>query len=401
MTVGPMSRDGILVLLACMILTLALGSVHAFSIFLETLEGRFDVSRSEVSLIYSFSLVCITIAVLFGHLIFNHLHSVLLVSLIALTSAAGCALAAQATNLHMIWLGYSVMFGTANGLGYGFALQCSAQANPNTKGFSMGCVTATYALGAALVPIPFELLLHRGGFTLAMNGLAIAMLIILPFIIYLLLKGKGVLKVPKPTKKGISPRQRFLVVKLWLGYGTAVAAGLMIMGHATGIAKAGGLDAEEVVYAPIIIALFNMLGSLLGGWFADQTTVRQSVMAFPGLSVISLIIIIYFGGGVVTVCGLALIGLAYGATIVAYPAAVATVFGVGAGVRVYGQVFTAWGAAGLIAPWFAGVLFERTENYNMALVAAASVGVVSVLIACLLPTDRAIISDGTEQSIKI
>ena len=391
---GSISRNGILVLLACMILTLALGSVHAFSIFLENLEVRFDVSRSEVSLIYSFSLACITVAVLFSHLIFKHFNPVLLVTLISLTSAAGCALAAQATNLHMIWLGYSVLFGGANGLGYGFALQCSAQANPDIKGFSMGCVTATYALGAALAPIPFEILLNRGGFTLAMNGLAIAMLIILPSIVYFLVKGKAVLEVIKLKKKSISSRQQWLVVKLWLGYGTAVAAGLMIMGHATGIAKSGGLDTQQVVYAPIIIALFNMFGSLVGGWFTDQTTVRQSIMVFPALSVISLIVIIYFGGGVVTVCGLALIGFTYGATIVAYPAAVATMFGVISGARVYGQIFTAWGMAGLFAPWFAGVLFERSGNYKIALIAAAVVGAISVVISHFLPGDRDIIPGG-------
>ena len=395
---GSISRNGILVLLACMILTLSLGSVHAFSIFLENLEGRFDVSRSEVSLIYSFALASITVSVLFGHLIYNYLHPVLLVLLIAITAATGCALAAQAMNLHMIWLGYSVLFGGANGLGYGFALQCSAQANPQIKGLSMGCVTATYALGAALAPVPFEILLNQGGFTLAMNGFAIAMLIISPFVAYLLVKGKAVLKVTTPKENRISPRQRWLIVKLWLGYGTAVAAGLMIMGHATEIAKAGGIDDQKVVYAPIIIALFNMLGSLVGGWFSDQATVRQNVMAFPALSVISLIIITVFGGDLLTVCGLALIGFAYGATIVAYPAAVATLFGVVSGVHVYGRIFTAWGMAGLFAPWFSGVLFERFGNYQMALATAAVVGVASVAIAHFFPADSSRIPDGEEKN---
>lgn len=394
MAMGPSSRNGILVLLACMILTLALGSVHAFSIFLDNLEERFDVSRSEVSLIYSFALASITVSVFFGHHIYNRLHPVLLLSLIILISSAGCVLSAEAPNLYIVWLGYSVLFGGANGLGYGFALQCSAQANPSIKGLSMGCVTATYALGAALAPVPFEILLNRGGFTLAMNGLAIAMLIISPFVVYLLVKGKAILKVTEPKENNIVPGQRWLIVKLWFGYGTAVAAGLMIMGHATGIAKSGNIDDQQVVYAPIIIALFNMFGSLVGGWFSDKVTIRKSLMAFPALSIASLIIISLFGGSLVTVCGLALIGFTYGATIVAYPAAVVTLFGVVSGVRVYGRVFTAWGMAGLFAPWFAGVLFEHFGNYQIALATAASVGVVSVMIAYSLPTESGNIPDG-------
>ena len=98
-----------------------------------TLEGRFNASRSDVSLIYSFALASITVSVLFGHFIYNRLHPVLLVSLILLFAAAGCAIAAQATNLQMAWLGYSVFFGSANGFGYGFALKFSAQSNPDIK----------------------------------------------------------------------------------------------------------------------------------------------------------------------------------------------------------------------------------------------------------------------------
>lgn len=50
------------------------------------------------------------------------------------------------------WLGYSVVFGTANGFGYGYALQIAAQTNPEKKAFSMGIVTACYVLGAAVFP---------------------------------------------------------------------------------------------------------------------------------------------------------------------------------------------------------------------------------------------------------
>ena len=120
----------------------------------------------------------------------------------------------------------------------------------------MGCVTATYALGAAVAPVPFKLLLNLGGFTSAMNGLAITLLIILLPVTFLVVKGKAQLKLSKFEKHSNLKQKRWLIVKLWLGYGTAVATGLMTMGHATGIARAGGLNEQLVVYAPIVIAIF-------------------------------------------------------------------------------------------------------------------------------------------------
>ena len=40
----------------------------------------------------------------------------------------------------MVWVGYGVMFGAANGLGYSFALQYSALAIPAFRGAAMGLV---------------------------------------------------------------------------------------------------------------------------------------------------------------------------------------------------------------------------------------------------------------------
>ncbi len=381
-------RNGFLVLIACMVLMLVLGSVHAFSVFLEPLEARFDASRAEVSMTYSLALACLTVGVLFGHLIFGRLRPALLILLICLLAAAGAVLAAQARSLPMVWLGYSVLFGAANGLGYGFALQISAQANPRRKGVAMGLVTACYALGAAIAPVPFKALLDGFGFAGAMMGLAVVLAAVAPLVAGLLAKAKAELKVSLAAEDKGHAANRGLTVKLWLGYGTAVAAGLMAIGHATGIARASGLGDGLVLAAPIVIAVFNMLGSSLGGWIADRATVRQMLMAFPALSATALFALALMDSGLAVLFGLAVIGFTYGAIIAVYPAAVASLFGAVAGVRIYGRVFTAWGTAGLFAPWFAGLLYERFGDYRMALTVAGCAGLVSLAAAWSVPVHK-------------
>ena len=44
------------VLLAASLVSMVLGSIHGFSVFLDPIEARFDTSRATASLIYSFSL---------------------------------------------------------------------------------------------------------------------------------------------------------------------------------------------------------------------------------------------------------------------------------------------------------------------------------------------------------
>jgi len=81
---------------------------------------------------------------------------------------------------------------------------------------------------------------------------------------------------------------------------------------------------------------------------------------------------------------LSVIGFAYGGTIAAYPAAIAKLFDVKDIAKIYGRVFTAWGCAGLLGPWLAGYLFDISKDYHLALLAAASFGLVSILAMILL-----------------
>ena len=77
-------------------------------------------------------------------------------------------------------------------------------------------------------------------------------------------------------------------------------------------------------------------------------------------------------------------GMSYGALIAAYPAAVVVAAGPDAAPRIYGQVFIAWGVAGLCAPWLAGYLFDRHESYELAIGVACLLALASVNIAWLL-----------------
>jgi OFA family oxalate/formate antiporter-like MFS transporter len=71
--------------------------------------------------------------------------------------------------------------------------------------------------------------------------------------------------------------------------------------------------------------------------------------------------------------------LAYGALIAVYPFAIAEYFGETLGPKVYGQVFTAWGFAGLAGPWLAGKLYDLTGAYQFALATAGGIAIISMV----------------------
>jgi OFA family oxalate/formate antiporter-like MFS transporter len=107
----------------------------------------------------------------------------------------------------------------------------------------------------------------------------------------------------------------------------------------------------------------------------------------PLLTVSALILIHQAPSPWAVLAGLVVAGFAYGASIAIYPYAILQVYG-DSGPRVYGQVFTAWGAAGLAGPWLAGELFQLSGDYRLPIVVAALFALASAAMVRRLPLSR-------------
>lgn len=376
------------VLVGSVLLMLVLGSVHAFSVFLEAMETAFDISRASSSITYSLALIILTILVLNGHHFFRRLTSSQLAIVVCLVASAGCLLAAFASHIVMVWIGYGVLFGAANGLGYAYALQFSAQANSHFGGSAMGLVTASYGLGAAVAPLPLYALLNEYGFQGGMIGLSIILLAIGPIVAFLFAQSRRNLIVDSTTTTPATAVSTNDLVRLWVAYGTAVFSGLMVIGHATGIAKSVGLTTDQLYLAPMVIALANVLGSLLGGYLLDKLGTKKLLSSVAFISTLALFSMPIWPAPLVTLLALGVVGFSYGATIAAFPAAISNSYGSVDGIRVYGKVFTAWGTAGLIAPWSAGILYEWTGGYAVTILLAALFGIISIAAVLRLPQGK-------------
>lgn len=384
----PHRPQGTWVTLASMVLASVLGSVHAFSVFLEPMENYFQTSRSQVSLTYSFALLSLTVGVLLGHRFYSLLRPASFSIAVCGLALIGTLIAASATHIIMVWLGYSLLFGLANGLGYGFALQISAQSNLENKGFVMGLVTASYALGSVLSPWPLAFVLNSFGLMLAMLSLTLALFVIMPVVSGLLYWSQAQLHISPPDHKQSPRLNQHVIFFFWLAYGLAVMAGLMAIGHATAIAEQAGLNGQLILIAPSVLALFSMSGSLLGGWMADRISFKVTLTVLPLLSALSLALLALFLVDISVLFGLGVTGFAYGAIISIYPAAIATRFGAVEGVRIYGKVFIAWGIAGFVGPWLAGSLYDLNGDYRLALIIASIAGLGSALVVLTLLNEK-------------
>jgi OFA family oxalate/formate antiporter-like MFS transporter len=159
---------------------------------------------------------------------------------------------------------------------------------------------------------------------------------------------------------------------LWLGFLLGSASGLMAIGHAAGIVVAYGGGPVEVAVGTALIAAGNAAGRLAAGWLSDFLSIRRILTSVGLLCAAALFALVPAASTLTALLVLATVGSAYGAMSAGYPVAAGLLYARAGFTRVYGRVFTAWGVAGLSAPWVAGALFDATGSYEVAIAGAVA-----------------------------
>jgi len=383
------TSQGSAVLLAVSLLTFLLGSIHAFSVLIHPFEARLGASRASVSLVYSLALVSLTIAVLTGHHLYRRLAPVLLLLSSTTLAAVGLLVAAYATTLAQVFLGYSLCFGLANGLGYGYGLQLVAYANPRRGGSVMAIVTACYAVGAIGFSLMLPVILQALGFDLLLRTLSL--IVFSGGLLAALIVGRtGVhYGAPRPSEEvtgltGDAEITLRVLARFWVAYGLAVFAGLMAIGHAASIVAVHSDSVAQRAAGAVMVALGNAIGGFALALMIERVRLRHLLTRLPLLSGLALLSLSFSQSLALTLSALAIVGFSYGAVIALYPAVVNRYAGDIRGPALYGRVFTAWGFAGLAAPWLAGALFDVSGDYRIALGVAAVLSVIAIFMATRL-----------------
>ena len=375
----------ILTISGCLLITFCMGSIHAFSTLIEDIELQTNVERMASSFIYSTGLISVTLAVFFGYSLYRRLSAFMLMLIATILPFAGMMLTSSETWLGWL-LGYGVFFGFASGLGYGFSLHaCTIVTAKEKRGLALGAVTGAYALGAVTFSIIYPDLLNKFNLNTAYI-IATVMISSLVGIGAILLFLSKVETRSKPDKQQALKPKHIGFVRLWFGYCFGVFAGLMAIGHAVPIIKTMGGSVQIASTSIVLMSLGSGIAGLIAGYIADQFGCKKPLAILATASAISLLLLVMLGGVQMALLLMICIATLYGAFIAIYPTLVASLFGKEHSAWAYGKVFTAWGFAGLSAPSLAGWLYEQSNSYDMPLLIAATLAVISAIVILRLPS---------------
>ena len=381
----PTNMQKSLVIIACLLITFSMGSLHAFSTLIENIEVQISVGRMASSLVYSTAIVNVTIAVFFGHIIYRRLSSLSIIGLIAILPIIGIFIVN--TESWIGWIaGYGIFFGLASGLGYGFSLYAVSKITPKEKlGLALGSVTASYAFGALifslLYPIFFDQFNFKVGYSIGV--ILISTLALVALILFL--SSKIQLTANSAEKHKIQSSNPGFI-RLWFGYYFGVFAGLLSMGHAVPIIKTLGGSATIAITSITLMSFGSGLAGIYSGFLADRFGCKNPLILILMTSAFSLAILSIFIDIKLTLFLIILVATLYGAIIAIYPTLVAKLFGLEKSAWAYGRIFTAWGFAGLTAPSIAGFFYDYSDNYSASLLLAAILSTLAAIIIWRLPS---------------
>ncbi len=375
-------------------LSLPLGSIYAFSVFIVPLETLLSANRSELASVFGISVVSFTLGMIAVPKLFGRIAVPAIIALSAALAATGVGVAAMANTFYELAFWYGVVFAFGGGLAYVAIQQCVNAAPLSRPGLVNGYLVSLFPLGAMLAAPACGWAIESYGPRTALAGLSAA--VVLSGALATLLMALSGIRLSTPTVEdtanpgtdGNSADQRTVFWKLFFVFLAAATAGLMVLSQAAAILTAYGAEKGLALAATTGITAAIAGARLAGGWLTDRYSVPLVAAGAQAFSLMGAAILAVWPGPLVAVPTLAMIGIGYGIISGVTAGAVAFywprhLFG-----RIASRVYIAWCIAALTLPLLAAHLFDISGGYGTAVMLAGAANVAGILVGLSLPRQQ-------------
>ena len=242
------------VLAAATALNAPVGTLYAFSVFLQPLEALLGLHRADLALVFALAAAFFGVGMMLAPALYRIASTPRLVLACAAANTLGIALAATAGGLVRLAVGFGVLFGLGGGAAYILTQQMVNLAVTSRQGLVNGYIVSLLPAGAMIAAPTFGWIIRElgvraalGGFaaTLAVTGLASAWLAARA--------GISLAGAAGGVALGAHERRRAVFWRLSLVFFLAASAGLMVLSQAAGIIAAYGGAAPLAVYGTTFI----------------------------------------------------------------------------------------------------------------------------------------------------
>ncbi|MEM1928179.1 MAG: MFS transporter [Acidilobaceae archaeon] len=387
-------------LVAGFAVTLCLGVVYAYSVLRVHLEEFFsetaerELSALELQAGYTVFLAVYSLSVMAG----GRASEALGAKKTLLAGGSLLLLAWTLSSLAETPLEFAAPYGVLGGLGSGLAFSVVVSAAvkwfPEKSGFASGLAISGFGLSPLISGPLIDLLVENLGLAWALRALGLAVFAVIA-------SASVVIDFPpvaeKPTAGG-SPATARDLASLWLLFCLGTAVGLSTVGVSKSagleVAERAGLSLEEasraLTVAVSVFSVFNAAGRPLFGLLVDKLGVSRAAVIAYSLAGAALVAF-YLGSSSLVVYAVAYSALwaTLGGWLAISSGATRAVFGVESYHRVYGYVFTAYGAGALLGNLLLNGARDALGDYATAGLLLTPLLAVGAVVALLTPPREA------------
>lgn len=424
------------VLIGAVLVQIVLGTIYAFSVFVQPLEAEFGWARATTQWAFSLALATFALAMIPAGRLQDRIGPRKVAMIGGALLGISFLLAAVLVAGDRPWALY-LTYGLIGGAGIGFAYVCPIAAAgkwfPDKKGLITGVAVAGFGAGALFFAGPASALLlppAESGEGLSMyqvilvglgviegqgSGIGWQRFFVLHGIIAAALVIAGALLLRNPpegwTPEGWSPAQtRAKVMReldwpemlntplatiLWMTFIFGATSGLMAIGQwGPMMAEIGGDQSIAPSWmgptvarflTPVaILAIFNAAGRIFWGRVSDYIDRPRAMMIMFLGQGMAFMILIGVESTWAIVFASAWVGLNFGGIFSMFPSATSDYFGLKHFGVNYGFIFTAYGVAGIMGPVVGGVIKDVTQGYLLAFVFSGILCFVAALGAVVI-----------------
>ena len=374
------------VLAASTALNAPIGSLYAFSVFLQPLEALLGLTRADLAFVFALAAASFGAGMMVAPSLYPIAATPLLVTACAVANALGLALAATAGGLTQLAIGYGVLFGVGGGAAYILVQQMVNLSVTRRQGLVNGYIVSLLPAGAMIAAPIFGWAIRAFGVRATLGGFA-AVLAMTGFASAWLVAHAGVAASAETGDVTLPERERRRAVfwRLSIVFFLAASAGLMVLSQAAGIIAAYGGAAALAVYGTTFITATIAVARLGGGWMVDWLAIPTVAAGAHAVALAGNAALTLWPGPLVSVFSLALVGMGYGVISGVTAAAVAVYWRRALYGRMASRVYIAWSAAAIVLPVIAGRLFDLTQGYGSAVLIAAGANALGILVSLGLP----------------
>ena len=381
------------ILLSSMLAMASLGVIYVWSVFVLPMEQEFGWNRNEISLVFTLSMLFVSVGVLSG----GFLNRRMRVKRVALLAAAVILFSLVAASYSQSLISMLVFYGFLASLFFGIIYNTAVyicnlwfdKASASVSGLLQTCL----GLNTIFLSIVAAELLKIYDWRLVFRLMGVMLLVSLLTFFYFVKEPSADSSSNdevKPQAYGVNWRMMLASREFWLLWLLrliVIAGSLGVIGHAVPMTLDLGVSYDNAVLALGLLSLTNALSRVVCGLGWDYLGFRKTMLISVTAFISSFLLLAFtynFPSTVLTIIACCLNGFAYGSIVLVGASFTREFFGMKYFSENYGITSTPAVPAAFVGPYLMSVIKVGTQSYYYSFFILTGLGLIGLVCVLLI-----------------